>query len=628
MPGAARAGVAFLLALGLMVGALLLAAPAADGDPTVDVIVQLCLAGAVAAGLVVLLTPAGPDLTAATRGWLVVALVGAFLATGAALVLSGSDFPPLGVALDQGFRAASVTKYAHTVDLVDFAYRDLPAFYPPLFFWVLGRAAAWLGVEPYEALKTGVLLSALVAPIVSFALWRRVTRDVMVALAVAVGALAFQDWYEPYAWLAVVAFVPWWLRFVLQVGAPAPARPATIVGASLVGAAILCTYHYFFFVGRGAARGWRWPSAARRRGRAWCWGPGAAGDRAGARGHRGRERGLLAAAAGLDPDHARRPLDADPVPRCDPSVDVPMPFLEFDLVGWLTLIGLGYLALAMFRSELAAALGLTARGRLRVVPPRRRRASSSTSRCSTCARRCWSRWCSSRAPRSPSSTPGVQWRGRARWSPATAPPRCAARSWWARSSSCSRWAWTRSRRSRTSASSGPPPSPSPCSTPSSARRAAMRTAPWCSPTARSFRNTCRCTCSTCGTRTTATPRPSSAGAPPSSTASRASATPTCSRRRCATTGTTGSTRSRSVPSGGSLPYTFFDDAFPRGVSRRTITFTTEQFDAEWFSRRGSAALAVYVPRDADPLDALDDDQLRALRRAFRGDLEGVSPASR
>jgi hypothetical protein len=83
-----------------------------------------------------------------------------------------------------------------------------------------------------------------------------------------------------------------------------------------------------------------------------------------------------------------------------------------------------------------------------------------------------------------------------------------------------------------------------------------------------------------------------------------------------------------VPTGGSLPYTYFDDAFPRGVSRRTITFADEQFDTEWFARRGSATLAVYVPRGADPLDALDDDQLRTLRRAFRGDLEGVSPASR
>ena len=57
---------------------------------------------AVAAGAIVLLSPMAPT----TRAWLVAVLVGLFLCAGSALVLSGSEFPPLGVALDQGFRTA------------------------------------------------------------------------------------------------------------------------------------------------------------------------------------------------------------------------------------------------------------------------------------------------------------------------------------------------------------------------------------------------------------------------------------------------------------------------------------------------------------------------------------------
>ena len=30
--------------------------------------------------------------------------------------------------------------------LVDYGYKDLPSFYPPLFFWVLGRLSALLGI--------------------------------------------------------------------------------------------------------------------------------------------------------------------------------------------------------------------------------------------------------------------------------------------------------------------------------------------------------------------------------------------------------------------------------------------------------------------------------------------------
>jgi len=73
-----------------------------------------------------------------------------------------------------------------------------------------------------------------------------------------------------------------------------------------------------------------------------------------------------------------------------------------------------------------------------------------------------------------------------------------------------------------------------------------------------------------------------------------------------------------------LPYTFIDDAFPRGVTQRTITFRDAQFDRAYFAARGTAALAVYVPRGRDPLAALTAIQRRALDRRFAGDLDDAS----
>jgi len=73
--------------------------------------------------------------------------------------------------------------------------------------------------------------------------------------------------------------------------------------------------------------------------------------------------------------------------------------------------------------------------------------------------------------------------------------------------------------------------------------------------------------------------------------------------------------------GDTLPYHFFDDAFPNGVAARTIVFRAEQFDDRWFAARGSDALAVYVPRPADPRRALDAGQRRELAQRFSGDLE-------
>ncbi len=228
------------------IGLLLATTPdAAQGDPTVDVAARLCLVLAVAAGALVLVAPLAP----ATRAWIVAGLVGIYLFAAATLVLSGSSFPPIGIALDQGFRTASITKYAHSVALVDFAYKGLPPYYPPLFFWLLGRLAALTDTNAYEALKVGLLLSALVIPLCAVRFWSVITRDWAIAVAVAVAGLAFTDWYEPYGWLAVIVFVPWFLLFVLQVGRRDDLSRGMTVAGMAIGAAIVMTYYYPFFIG-------------------------------------------------------------------------------------------------------------------------------------------------------------------------------------------------------------------------------------------------------------------------------------------------------------------------------------------------------------------------------------------
>ena len=55
-------------------------------------------------------------------------------------------------------------------------------------------------------------------------------------------------------WLAAIVFVPWWLAFVVRTGecprrsGPGWDRRRVVVG-SLVGAAIVLTYYYSFFIG-------------------------------------------------------------------------------------------------------------------------------------------------------------------------------------------------------------------------------------------------------------------------------------------------------------------------------------------------------------------------------------------
>ena len=565
--------------------------------------------------------------TAATRGWLVTGLVGAFLAAGAALVLSGTDFPPLGIALDQGFRAASVTKYAHTLALVDFAYKDLPAFYPPLFFWVLGRGAAWLGVEPYEALKArGARLRGRCAARRRSRSGRGHPRSHGWRVAVAVGALAFQDWYEPYAWLAVVVFVPWWLRSCSRwAWTRPPRRAATVVRrvadrrrvraapTTTSSSSAPCTW---LAVSR---------SGAPRRARGVVLGPRRARDDR----HRARRRGvaqrrLLAAAAGRRSSRTpgarsmqNRYLDATrrSTCRCRSSSSTSS--------AGSCCSASGTSRSRMFRSRAGRSRCLAARRRVRVVP--------------------------ARGPRDPRRRPAAQREDRRRSS--SGPPR-------------RRRARRRGRRARSDAAHAASPSasaPGGCSSPlvvgaavSACSRSGTRRSPaipyvdeqraatepvasLATSTGRPrgdaddtvvltdleqfCRSTCRSSCSTCGTRTTATPRRSSTAHAGSSTASAREQDPEVfaaalraqplRRRRLGRVLATAAatrfpTRSSTTPSRAAC-----QPAHVQVRGRRSSTTGGS-------TRARVGGLAVYVPRRPDPLAALDDEPSDdALRRRVR-----------
>ena len=188
--------------------------------------------------------------------------------------------------------------------------------------------------------------------------WATITRDWAIAVAVAVAGLAFTDWYEPYGWLAVIVFVPWFLLFVLQVGRRHDLSRGMTVAGMVIGAALVMTYYYPFFIGALALVGLL---AARRVAAAHGIALGPKFPRRTVIvliGHGRDQRGLLAAAprVGRSP---RRGAKGYQNRYLDPAtVDVPLPFLTFDLVGFVLLFGLGYLVLSARRSP--ASMGLLA----------------------------------------------------------------------------------------------------------------------------------------------------------------------------------------------------------------------------------------------------------------------------
>ena len=239
---------AWLIGIGAVVGTIAIvgvAPTAVTGDPTVEVITQVLLALAVGFGILVLALRFRPT----TTGFLLALLTGVFLCGGAAILLNATDFAPLGAVADQSYRTAYLTKFGHHWGLVDYAYKDLPSFYPPLFFWVLGRLSALLGIAPWKMLKIGLLASAFLVPVAGWFLWRPIVGPRRAAAVVIVTSLAFQDWYNPHLWLAIAVFVPWWLWFVLGSGRSRRLTRGELIGAVLLGAAVALTYWYVLLIG-------------------------------------------------------------------------------------------------------------------------------------------------------------------------------------------------------------------------------------------------------------------------------------------------------------------------------------------------------------------------------------------
>ncbi len=181
-----------------------------------------------------------------------VALVSFFLTFIVLATLQATPYTLDALSGDQGLYTAYVTKFAAYTGNVDVVYANLPAFYPPLYFYLLGRLSAWLHIAPYQMLKFGLLGTTLLLPFLLSWSWRHLVA-LPLATAAAFTLLVEQQWYKPAEWLTMVLFVPWWLHWVENCTAHPirhwPQRLRWWSVGGLFGAILFQAYYYWFFIG-------------------------------------------------------------------------------------------------------------------------------------------------------------------------------------------------------------------------------------------------------------------------------------------------------------------------------------------------------------------------------------------
>ncbi len=225
-----------------IIGTLVIAAVVPNDYPSVPLGVQLiALLMALAIGVLLWLRDRVPHVAYAA-----VLALGTGLALGFYTLFKATPFGLNGFDGDAWFCNAAVTRFSETWSFADFGYRDLPSFYPPLYFWVLGKLAVLSEGPAFTMWRNGVIIGGFVYPILLFWIYRKVIGTAAAAVYVGLVFLLWNDiyLYKPYTFVAHTLFVWWVLHFI--------GRPSldvrSIVAGSVVGAVIFQINYYAFFV--------------------------------------------------------------------------------------------------------------------------------------------------------------------------------------------------------------------------------------------------------------------------------------------------------------------------------------------------------------------------------------------
>ncbi|MEZ0363506.1 arabinofuranosyltransferase [Mycobacterium sp. pUA109] len=139
-----------------------------------------------------------------------VVFVSAFSVVTLAMPLGATKLYLFGISVDQQFRTEYLTRLTDSPALRDMTYLGLPPFYPPGWFWLGGRAAAWTGTPGWEMYKPWAITSITIAVALALVLWTRLIRfelAVTVTAATAAVTLAYSS-PEPYAAMITVLLPP------------------------------------------------------------------------------------------------------------------------------------------------------------------------------------------------------------------------------------------------------------------------------------------------------------------------------------------------------------------------------------------------------------------------------------
>ena len=210
-------------------------------------VLVLAAGGALAGAAVALVARRRPGM-AAEAG---VVAAGVLLGAAGAAALHGTRWGWAGLYADSSFRTQMATRYAESPALVDYGYRDLPAYYPPALGWLQGRLAAVTDLAGWEAVKPVQLLVAVLLPLAAYLLWRPVVGALPASAVAGLVPIWTAHLQKPDEWLVLSCLLPWWLLTVRDLRAPGVGRWSVWRLGVVLG--LLLLFHTYWFLPFGVA---------------------------------------------------------------------------------------------------------------------------------------------------------------------------------------------------------------------------------------------------------------------------------------------------------------------------------------------------------------------------------------
>lgn len=184
-------------------------------------------------------------------------LISSFSALAYYFLIYGFKTTFWGIVGDEIFITAIFQKFANGHFFSDFFYANLPPFYPPLYFWVVGLISYALGFNGVKATHAGIMLVLFFTPLLAYFIqkyfwlksqekiadWKIVLNSALIMVVADQSALIL----KPYEFISAVFCIFWFVFLIIEIENKT-LNKFKIILYGFFGAILFLTYYFWFIL--------------------------------------------------------------------------------------------------------------------------------------------------------------------------------------------------------------------------------------------------------------------------------------------------------------------------------------------------------------------------------------------